>query len=95
MPFRSAFLIVAAGLALHVPFLWTCLALTGYLGCAALDKWLAKLAKDKLYEDELVGWNTDKGNTEYEGNGRYHRRRLPETDEIVVTRIADLLRKML
>jgi hypothetical protein len=94
MSFRAAFLIVAAAVILHVSFLGTCILLIGYSGLASLDEWLIKRAKEKVIEDETSGWTVDRDDAEWEEKGNWTRVKLPNKEQIIVTRVAQLLRRI-
>jgi hypothetical protein len=55
MLFRTSFLIVAAGVILHVAVLPICVVLIGYVGFASLDKWLAHKRREAVFDYELYG----------------------------------------
>jgi hypothetical protein len=91
---RTCFLLVSAAAILHVSVLVTVLLLFGYSGFESLDRWLAKRAKDKVIDEELFGWKTDADDPEYENQGDLNRIRLTGQNQIIVARIADLLRRI-
>jgi hypothetical protein len=98
MSLRAAFLIVAATVILHISFLPTVALLIGYGICADIDQWLAKRARTKaltkLFDEEIFGWEPDPNKPEYENWGNLTRRRLTGNDQIIVTRVAEILRRM-
>ena len=67
----------------------------GYYGFSELDRRLDRKAKTKAIEDELYGWEKDPDDPENEIKGEIGRIRLPQTEQIVVTRIADIIRRTL
>ena len=92
--FRAVFLIIAATLIFHLSPLQGFVLLVGYVGCASLDKWLANRERDKLIECEISGWNPDPKKPEYEDKGNLTRLKLPQNEQIIVTRVAELLRRI-
>jgi hypothetical protein len=94
MSFRVGFLIFSASLILHVPGWATGLLLVGYSGFAKLDEWMLRRKREKLFDDEISGWNDDPENSEYQTKGNFSRIKLPRNEQIVVTRVAELLRRM-
>jgi hypothetical protein len=94
MTFRVGFLIIAAAKFLHLSFSQACLLLFGYFGFAALDQWLANRATEKVIDGEVSGWTPDADNSGFESKGDLSRMRLPQNEQIVVTRVAELLRKI-
>jgi hypothetical protein len=94
MTFRTGFLIIAAAKFFHLSFSQMCLLLFGYFGFAALDQWLANRATEKVIDGEVSGWTVDADGSEFESNGNMSRVKLPQNEQIVVTRVAELLRKI-
>ncbi len=94
MSLRAAFLIVAATVIFHISFWPTVALLVGYGICAEVDRWLAKRAKDKFLDDEISGWEQDPERPEYEHKGNLTRLKLTQNEQIIVTRVADILRRM-
>jgi hypothetical protein len=94
MSFRALLLIVAAGVVLHIAALPVCTVLVGYFGFASLDKWLANRAREAAIDYEISGWIVDSKDPESESRGALSREKLPNKDQIVVTRIAELLRRI-
>jgi hypothetical protein len=95
MSFKDAFLIVAAGVILHISMAAIAVLFIGYFGFTRLDQWLANRARDKVFEDELYGWTTDPEDSDCEVNGGMTRLKVPSNEKIMVTRIAEVLRKIL
>ena len=94
MSFKVAFLVVSAAFIFHVTPFQTCILLLGYGGFASLDQWLAARAKTKVLEGEIYGWTVDPDNPEMETKGDMARVKLPIKEQIVVTRVAELLRRI-
>src|SRR5712691_3400705 len=91
---RVTFLIMAE-LAVHNIALWKAtVVLIGYWSFERLDQWLSKRAKEKVIDDETDGWRTDPDNPEYEDNGQLTRVKLSDKEQIMVTRVAELLRRI-
>jgi hypothetical protein len=93
---RVIFLIVAAGTALHVPIWMTALTCGGYALLEALDRSIERNARqrerDAIHEDEIYGWKPDL--EELEMKGDISRVKLHGDSQIIVTRIAQVLRRM-
>ena len=84
-----------AELAVHNIALWKAtVVLIGYWSFERLDQWLSKTAKEKVIDDETDGWRTDPDNPEYEDNGQLTRVKLSDKEQIMVTRVAELLRRI-
>jgi len=94
MLFRTSFLIVAAGVILHVAVLPICVVLIGYVGFASLDKWLAHKRREAVFDYELYGWVVDPEDPDSESKGGLSRVKLLSKEQIVVARVAELLRRM-
>lgn len=94
MSLRAFFLIVAASVALNLSILLTALIVAGYVICAYIDSRLARQTMNKLIETETEGWEVDSEDPRYEDKGGLSRLRLADKDQIIVTRIAELLRKV-
>jgi len=71
-----------------------CLLFFGYFGFAAIDQWLANRATEKVINGEVSGWTPDADSPGWESNGNLSRVRLPQNEQIVVTRVAELLRRI-
>lgn len=87
-------MIVAAGVVFHVAPWATFLVLIGYWSFERLDQWLARRAKEKAIENELWGWETDPEDPESETKGQLTRVKLDGKDQIIVARVAELLRRI-
>jgi len=84
-----------AALAVHNIALWKAtVVLIGYWSFERLDQWLSKRAKERVIDDETDGWRTDPDNPEYEDNGQLTRVKLSDKEQIMVTRVAELLRRI-
>ena len=94
MSLRAGFLIVTAALVLQLSYWQTGFVLVGYFGVARLDEWLGNRARGKVIDDEVSGWTADADGSGWESNGGMSRVRLPQNEQIVVTRVAELLRKI-
>ena len=94
MPFRTSFLIVAAGVVLHVAVLPICAVLIGYAAFASLDKWLAHKRREAVIDHEIHGWVVDPEDPESENKGNLSRVKLPSKEQIVVARVGELLRRI-
>lgn len=94
MSFGVAFLIVAASVLFHFSFGTAVVLLGGYGAFASLDEWLAKRARGKVIEDELVGWQHDPDEPECETKGNLTRVRLSISEQIIVTRVLETLKRL-
>lgn len=94
MTLRAAFLIGAGAVIFHLSFWVACLLLIGYGVFALIDQWLAKRAKEKVVEDEIYGWEQDKDDPEHENKGNLTRLKLTGKEQIIVTRVAGILRRI-
>jgi hypothetical protein len=94
MTLRAGFLILAAAKLFHLSFPQACFLLIGYFVFAAIDQWLANRATEKVIDVEVSGWTADPDNSGFESKGNLSRVRLPQNEQIVVTRVAELLRKI-
>ena len=94
MSARAAFLLIAAAAIFHLPVWKVCLLLIGYVGFESLDQWLAKRAKGKVIEDEIYGWETDRDDSSEETKGNLTRVKLSGHQQIIVTRVAEILRRI-
>jgi hypothetical protein len=94
MFFRAAFLILAAAAIFNVSAWKAGIVLIGYLSFAYLDQWLAKRAKNKVIEGETSGWETDSDDPAWETKGNLARVKLTGHEQIIVTRVAEILRRI-
>ena len=91
MSFKLLFLTVAAAEVLRLSA-WQILALVlGYLAFDQLDRWLARRARERRFEDEVFGWETEADDPSLESKGGLSRLRLSEGDRLLFARIAELL----
>ena len=77
---------------LRVPFGATLIVLIGYAICAWLDQWMYDRARDKVFESEIYSWEQDPDDLEYETSGGL--RKLTGESQIIVTRVAEIIRRM-
>src|SRR5215471_492362 len=95
---RAPFLIVAASLIFHLSLWQVGVLLVGYGVCEYFDQWWAKRAKDKVkdevFDDEIYGWESDADDLDYENKGALTRMKLVGRQRIIVTRVAEILRRM-
>ena len=94
MSLRAWFLIVAAAVVFRLSFWHTIVLIIGYAIFDGLDQWLAKTAREKVIDDEISGWEQDPDQPEYENKGNLTRLRLTQNEQIIVTRVADIMRRM-
>lgn len=99
MSFRATFLILAASVVFHIAFWLTLGLLLGYGICAQIDKSLGAKARrnaiDAILELEIDGWKADPEDPDYEVNGEIARKKIAACDQLLVCRVAQLLRRML
>jgi hypothetical protein len=94
---KAAFLLVAAGLTFHLSVFEVFLLIVGYTAFDNLDQWLARRARRERiqqvidYESE---WKQDPDDPEWEVQGGLTRIKLPRNEQIVVTRVAEILRRI-
>jgi hypothetical protein len=91
---RVAFLIVAASAVMHISPWKTAIVLFGYWGFEHLDNRLARREKEKAIADEIEGWTPDPSDLTYEDKGEMSRVRLSGSDQIIVARVAEILRRI-
>ena len=94
---KAAFLIVAAGLTLHLPVFQLLLILLGYTAFDNLDNWLAKRAQQEKIARVLnddSDWQTSPDDPQYEVRPGWERVKLPQHEQIVVTRLAQIFARM-
>lgn len=95
MSLRAIYLLLFGAAALHLPFwAWICL-LVGYAVCEFLDNRRGSKAKDRVFEDEMEGWEPDPGDPSLEHKNGEVRVRLTGQEQIVAMRVAQLLWRML
>lgn len=98
MSYRAAFVILAGGAILNLPLLKVLALVAGYTAFEQLDVWLAKRARnnavEKVFEDEVYGWKPDTESPEMETKGDYQRVKLVGHEQVIVTRVADLMRRI-
>lgn len=91
---RTVFLI-CVGMSLMRVSLWrTLLVLIGFTVCNFLDERARGKARDQALEGEIYSWETDTADSLKEAKGNFSRTRLPDNQQAIVTRLAELLRRM-
>ena len=94
---KAAFLIVAAGLTFHLSVVEVVLLIVGYTVFDNLDQWLARRARREIIDkvlDQDSEWEKDPTDPLRETQSGITRLRLPQNEQIVVTRVALILRKI-
>jgi hypothetical protein len=94
---RAIFLIVAIGLHLHIPVPELILLIVGYTLCDNVDQWLERRARrEKIQQviDHEAEWEKDPSVPQWETQEGFTRIKLPQNEQIVVTRIAEILRRI-
>lgn len=66
----------------------------GYLACWGIDSRLVERERNRIFDDELYSWKQDSNDPSLETNGNISRARLTGPDQIIVARIANLLRRL-
>jgi hypothetical protein len=96
---RILFLIVVTAEGLHFAVWQIALIVAGYSALEGLDHWLAKRARTKAIGEaidySLYGWENDPDDPTLEEKGEWSRIKLTGQDQIVVGRVAELLRQSL
>jgi hypothetical protein len=87
-------LLVAAAGVFHVSALAAILLFIGYCGFANLDRWLAEKAKQRAIDDELWSWEMDEDDPTHENKSNLTRIRLTGQNQIIVARMADVLKRI-
>lgn len=91
LSFRAWFLIVVACVAFHFSVWGTVAIVFGYEIAEYLDHWRARKAREEVFEDALSGWEPSADDKEYEDKAGLTRVRLTGKEQIIVTRIAEML----
>jgi hypothetical protein len=95
---RATFLIVAAAFVFHLSYFASVILVAGYWISADVDQRLTKRARikaiEEVIEDETSGWEKDPDDPEWEEKGDATRIKLPANEQIVVTRVAEILRRL-
>lgn len=94
MTMRAAFLIIAACIILHTSPLQAGIVLAGYFAFARLDECRVNRARDEVFDYHTSGWIPDSENARTESKGSVVRVRLADNEQIIVTRIAQILRSV-
>jgi len=95
--FSVIFLTPTASTLLHVPWWGTIGIIGGYLVCTRIDDYLLQQARSSFVYDEIDSWAEDPTDPVWEKRDRKsfdRRRRLPENERILLTRIAEVVAKM-
>jgi hypothetical protein len=94
MSLKATFLIIAACIVLHVPSLPAGFIVLGYLGFARFDDWFASRARDRVFEYHISGWRPEPDEPRSEAKGSMVRVRLGDNEQIIVMRIAEIVRAL-
>lgn len=96
---RILFLILVGAVGLHFAAWQIALILAVYLGLERLDVRLTKKARTKAVGEaidaELYGWETDPDDPTHEEKDEWSRIKLAGQEQIIVGRVAELLRQSL
>ena len=94
---KATFLIVAAGLMVHLSVLEVVSLVVGYTAFENLDQWRARRVRrariDRVLDEEME-WEKDPDRPQWEMQGEFTRIKLPQNEQIVVTRVAMILRRI-
>ena len=72
----------------------TAAILVGYGIAEYVDQRQTRKARDEIFENEVLGWEASEDHPEYEDKGVLTRVRLTGNNQILATRIAELLVRM-
>ena len=91
---RASFLIIVAGLALHVSVPLVCLTIIGYWIFEWSDKRQAKHENEKVFAQESDDWERDPVDprSEIRSDGSLTRVKLTDSEQVIAARIVELLR---
>ena len=96
--FTALFLVAAAAVVFHLPTTTMFVVILGYLVFEQLDNVLVRRTKikavDQVIADELYGWTVSPDDPNRELKDESERVRLTGKDQITVTRIAELIRRL-
>jgi hypothetical protein len=94
-PSYSVIFLIIVGMAFtRYPAWMAAFIVLGYIAFDFLDYSLKRKAIEKLFEEETTGWERDEEDSEYENRGNLSRIKLTGQDQIIVTRIGEMLRRM-
>jgi hypothetical protein len=94
MSLRAAFLIATGGAALRLPIWVILVLLIGYGVCEYIDRKIADKAKNKALDHQLSGWEPYDKDPAYEEKGKWTRLRLDGSNQVIVTRVGNMLREI-
>jgi len=92
--YAVVFLILVGSAAARFSAQMALLVVAGYVAFDFLDCVLKRREIEKLLEGETMGWKQDREDSEYESRGNLSRIKLTGADQIIVTRIGEMLRRM-
>jgi hypothetical protein len=92
LPFRAWFLIIVACAVLKLSIWMTVAIVFGYEIAEYFDQRHAKKAREEILDDVIFAWEPSKDDPEHEEKGGLTRVRLTGKDQILVARVAELLR---
>src|SRR5690348_10662094 len=91
---RAVFLLFVAAAGFHLPTKTMLVLILGYLLFEQVDNVLARRTVDRIVADELYGWTVSPDDPHYEVKDEVERVRLTGNDQIIVTRITELIRRI-
>lgn len=97
MSARAAFWLFIAATLLHATALQFGILLFVYFACTEFDHWRANKATKKVIaaiDEETLGWETDPEDPTHEDRGGLRRIKLTNKEQILVNRVARVLREM-
>jgi hypothetical protein len=94
---KAAFLIFAAGLTFRLSVLEIVLLIFGYMVFDNLDQWrVRRLQRQRI--QKVIGqeseWEKNPNDPQWETQNGFTRIRLPQNEQIVVTRVAEIFSKL-
>jgi hypothetical protein len=93
-PLAVVFLILVGAAAARLSTWMALFVVGGYIAFDFLDCVLKRREVEKLLEEQTSGWEQDREDSEYETRGNLSRIKLAGTNQIIVTRIGEMLRRM-
>ncbi len=92
--FAVVFLILVGTAAARFSTWMGLVVVAGYIAFDFLDCVLKRREIEKILEGETTGWEQDREDSEYESRGNFSRIKLTGANQIIVTRVGEMLRRM-
>jgi hypothetical protein len=93
-PFAVLFLIIVWFASSRFPTWAVVLVVLTYIGLDFLDHREKRKAVESIVEYETTGWEADPKDANCETRGNFSRIKLASKDQIIVTRVGEILRRM-